>query len=175
MHTFFKRKLSIIGLTFLLMFIIEVSLFVIIYKSFFARTFIMELGLMVLLLAPAFLFRSNKGTIAYCSIWILASLSLYLLNVTLNEYSRDIFSMAYIASAREAAKIFDVAYINALAIGGFLLFLALYILGIFGIYKIFKGENDSKNVRYLPKGSIITLALSCSAFLFKYNISSNFL
>lgn len=159
MHTFFKRKLAIIGFTFLLLFIVEVSLFIIVYSQFFARTFVMELGLIIILLSPAFLFKSNKITIAYCSIWVGALLSLYLLNVTLDAYSRDIFSLAYISSAREAAHIFDVSYLNFLAIGGFVLFTTIYVFGLIGIYKLFKEKNNEKPVRYLPKGAIITLGL----------------
>lgn len=159
MHTFFKRKLLIISLTFILLFLAEMTVYLIIFGIPFSQSIFMELSFFLIILAPAFLFRSNKGTIAYTSILLSLILFLFAINITLDYTSRDVFTFEYLAQAGEATKVFDWAYLNWFALLVFFGFSGLYVGGLFLIYKkIIKGD-DTERVKYLPKGVLISLCL----------------
>lgn len=159
MDTFFKRKVLIILLTFLLFFFAEATVYLIIFEKFYAEAVFFELSLYILLLAPAFLFKSNKITIGYTTTILTLSLLLFAVNITLDYSSRDIFTFQYLNQVGEAAKIFDWDYINWLAILVFIGYGLLYLGGIHLIYKVLvKGKEEDTMKRYLPKGSILCLA-----------------
>ena len=60
MPLFFKRKLSIFVLTFSLLILAEMTVFLIIFQTPYANFFFLEIGIYVLLLSPMLLFKNNK-------------------------------------------------------------------------------------------------------------------
>jgi hypothetical protein len=55
MHVFFKRKLLIVLLTFILLVLAEMAVYFIIFQVAYAQTFLLEIGVYILLLIPAIL------------------------------------------------------------------------------------------------------------------------
>ena len=164
MPLFFKRKLSIFVLTFSLLILAEMTVFLIIFKMLYADFFLLEMGIYVLLLSPMLLFKNNKIAIGYSATILSLVLLLFAVNVTLDYASRDIFTFAYLKQAGEAVSIFDWDYINWLALTVFFGFSGLYVLGVRFIYKVlFKGNEEVSHFRYLPKGVLLFLALSITA------------
>lgn len=164
MPLFFKRKLSIFVLTFSLLILAEMTVFLIIFKMLYANFFLLEMGIYVLLLSPMLLFKNNKIAIGYSATILSLVLLLFAVNVTLDYASRDIFTFAYLKQAGEAVSIFDWDYINWLALTVFFGFSGLYVLGVRFIYKVlFKGNEEVSHFRYLPKGVLLFLALSITA------------
>ena len=164
MPLFFKRKLSIFVLTFSLLILAEMTVFLIIFQTLYANFFLLEMGIYVLLLSPILLFKNNKIAIGYSATILSLVLLLFAINVTLDYASRDIFTFAYLKQAGEAFSIFDWDYINWLALTVFFGFSGLYVLGVRFIYKVlFKGNEEVSHFRYLPKGVLLFLALSITA------------
>ncbi len=159
MHVFFKRKLLIVLLTFILLVLAEMAVYLIIFQVAYAQTFLLEIGVYILLLIPAILVKSNKISISYTATILGLTLLLFAINISLDYASRDIFTFAYLNQVGEAVMVFDLDYVNWLAVLVFLGFGILYTLGIVSIYKVLVKGNDEVNVRYLPRGAIISLGL----------------
>ena len=102
MPLFFKRKLSIFVLTFSLLILAEMTVFLIIFQTPYANFFFLEIGIYVLLLSRMLLFKNNKIAISYSATILSLILLLFAVNVTLDYASRDIFTFAYLKQAGEA-------------------------------------------------------------------------
>ena len=165
MQLFFKRKALLFLLTFLLFIIAEMTVYLIIFNTLVATNFILEMALILAILSPSFLFKNNKVVISYHATVLSLCLLLFAINLTLDYTSRDIFTFAYLMNAGEAAVVFDWDYLNWLALLVFFGFSGLYVLGIFFIYKKLAKGNDDLNVKYLPKGAIISLGLTILALI----------
>ena len=159
MHVFFKRKLLIVLLTFILLVLAEMAVYLIIFQVPYAQTFLLEIGLYIILLIPAILVKSNKISIAYTATVLGLTLLLFAINISLDYASRDIFTFAYLNQVGEAVMVFDLDYVNWLAVLVVIGFSFLYTIGVISIYKYLVKGKDEKDVRYLPRGAIISLGL----------------
>jgi hypothetical protein len=90
----------------------EMAVYLIIFQVAYAQTFLLEIGVYILLLIPAILVKSNKISISYTATILGLTLLLFAINISLDYASRDIFTFAYLNQVGEAVMVFDLDYVN---------------------------------------------------------------
>ena len=149
MSRLFKHKIAILLFSLFTMFIIEASMLLIIFHSFFPVHYILELSFMLYLLVPGILFKSNKATAIYCSVFVLAFAVLFAVNTNLSFASDDIFTFKYLMLTKEAVAVFSGDFINWWYILIIFTILGIYITGIALSFKKYTYEKEgSSNLKF---------------------------
>ena len=89
-------------------------MYILIYSKIIPDYFILELARIVIFAAPIFLFKKNKYSVIY-SILIFTLFSvLYILNITFDYASGDIFTFSYLKVLKEAMGVASSSFISIL-------------------------------------------------------------
>lgn len=164
MSKYLKQKIFVFLFMFILIFLMECVINGIIYKQFFVNYPFLEIGMIMMVLAPVFIFKNNKYSIIYTSVILGIFTILLVLNLLLDFASDDIFSLRYIILAGEAGKVVNFQYINFLDILIAVIFVSLYVTYIILLTKYFKKHKEDFNkapFRYYPLGIAYAILLIC--------------
>lgn len=156
MNKYLKQKFLIFAFMFVLIFIMECVINGIIYKQFFVNYPFLELAMIMIVLAPVFIFKSNKYSIVYTSFILGIFTILLVLNLLLDYASDDIFSLRYIILAGEAGKVVNFQYINFVDILLAIIFVSIYVAYNILVVKYLKKHKERINApdryKYYPLG-----------------------
>ncbi len=160
MHTNLKQKLFIYVFMFAMFILMDFITTAVIFREFTIKYPLLEIGIILIALAPIFLFKSNRYSIIYSSVIFGVFLILMVVNLTLNYASNDIYSTKYISLLFEAAQVMTTEFINPWYILVAALLVAIFITYLILIYRLFKyhiPENKIKRRRYYPLAMSITI------------------
>lgn len=150
------RRISLVLMLFILSFVSECIIIGIIFKKFYANYFMIEFLSYFIFLFPILLFKSERITVIYASIYFTLMLLLLIANLTLDYSSNDIFSIRYIIFINTVTNVFSFNFINwwyLFIYGGFIIFYVLFMVFVY--------RKIPHNPIYIAKAQAIGGIISC--------------
>lgn len=142
MTSLLKRKIYLSLILILYFFAFDVLINVMIYKTFFYSMPIFEISAYFLLAAPIFLFKGNKGIIAYLSTVAFIFYVFVLGNLLMFESTGDIFTLTYFGLVNMGANAVTISYIPWKTILLSILIIGLFVGSIILVFKFVKSEKE---------------------------------
>ena len=137
-----------------------------IYNTFFVNYPLMEISGLLAILSPLLIFKRQKNSNIYASIVVVLTLTMVLLNLIMDYASGDIFSLKYIFLAGEAAKVFQIQFINWGYVAIYVGFIILFFVGMKLITTLIL-KNHTYNYSYYHVGYSLFFILSIVTTLIK--------
>ena len=161
MHNLVKQKICLYIFMLLMFIFIDCVISSVIFNRFFVRYPLLEISTIMILIAPMFLFKNNKFSIAYCSALFGIFIVIMVVCLLLNYASGDTFSIKYLFLFNEAAQVMSMQFVNFWYIILAVVLVIIYILYVVLINRIFNHhviQNKQKRYFYYP------IALSIMVF-----------
>lgn len=158
MNSLLKQKTYLFFQLVIIAIAMEISMYILIYSKIIPDYFILELARIVIFAAPIFLFKKNKYSVIY-SILIFTLFSvLYILNITFDYASGDIFTFSYLKVLKEAMGVASSSFISILYLTFLGAFVISYFLSLipFVIYYKKKNININYKEKYYPLSLVFT-------------------
>lgn len=153
MHNLLKQKICLYIFMLLMFIFIDCVISSVIFNRFFVKYPLLEIASIMIILAPLFLFKNNKFSIAYSSVIFGAFIIIMVLCLLLNYASGDIFSIKYLFLFNEAAQVMSMQFVNFWYIILAIFLVAIYILFVVLIHRLFNHhviQNKQKKYLYYP-------------------------
>ena len=168
MHIKIKQKLFIYIFMVVLISVIDLITSAIIYNHFFVKYPILEISMIMLILSPIFLFKSNKFSYTYSTI-VFAVLDIIMaVNLTLNYASNDVFSIKYIFLFSEAAAVMNSQFVNIAYVLIAILLALIFILYMVFIHRLFKYHFKDKEKDKVKARKYYPLAISLTVIFIAF-------
>ena len=180
-HNLIKQKICLyIFMLFMLIFI-DCVISSVVFNKFFVTYPLLEISVIMILIAPLFLFKSNKFSIAYCSVIFGLFIVIMVISLLLNYASGDIFSIKYLFLFNEAAQVMSMQFVNAWYIILAIFLVAIYVLYVILIHRLFTHhilQNKQKSYKYYPIAiSIMVFSIAFGAIfraIGSYQVKNDF-
>ena len=171
MHNSIKQKICYYLFMLLMLITIDCIISAVVFKQFFVTYPLLEIAIIMVILSPIFLVKTNKFAVIYYSLLFGVFIIIMVISLLLNYASGDIFSIKYLFLFGEAAQVMSMQFVNFFYIFLAIFLVLIYILYFVLIYRIFKFHvytNPKKKYIYYPIGIPLTLVLIGLGFLFRF-------
>lgn len=171
MHNLLKQKICLYLFMLLMFIFIDCVISSVVFNQFFVKYPLLEIASIMIIIAPLFLFKTNKFSIVYCSVIFGLFIIIMVLCLLLNYASGDIFSIKYLFLFNEAAQVMSMQFVNFWYIVLAVILVAIYVLYVLLIHRLFTHhviqKTKKKKLIYYPIAYAIMLASICFGCIFK--------
>ncbi len=155
MNSLLKQKFILFFHLIIFASLMEISMYILIYDKLIPDFFMLEVARIVIFASLIFIFKKNKYSFIYSIIIFTLFSTLYILNITFDYASGDIFTFAYLKVLKEAMGVASSSFISIIYLTFLAAFVIAYFLSIIPILIYYKNKNDYKK-KYYPISLVYT-------------------